>query len=555
MKKIYLFLIFTFSILSIHSQSTICDNPTAICGDIDPTPSMTNAPSLGGIGCLSSAPNPNWFVFKVGFFGDLNYNLHQGNNAPLYNNTDVDFICWGPFNSMPNCNTQLYDYPNGNTSITNNIVACSYSASPTEVFTIPNAIPGSYYVMLTTNFSNTPGYFVLEQTNAGNAGAGSSDCSTICGVYLANQFNSEFLNNIIICDAGITSFNLKCNFQTQTPNASTLTYQWYFNGVLQPALTTQQITVSNTGTWKVVTTNPNCNTAAEDSIYIGFGATSAIDNTPFTINTPLNNCNPIINLTDQEVNFLNGLNPNEYTIEYFLNEIDAFTGINPILNPENFATDQNTIIYVKIASNEVPECIQYISFTIDIDCPNTELVITSQPQNQTINSNDSVVFTSNITNALTYVWQMSTDGINWTSITNGGSNPSYSGANTNSLTLNNVPGTYNGNMFRVMATSSTDNKISNTASLSVVLSNDSYELSQFSIFPNPTKNNFTLHIDKHNLTEDLKYSIYDLNGRKLLENEINSIETIIPFEKYQSGIYFIEIIASSGKSIKKLIKQ
>src|SRR6478609_5583162 len=115
MKKIYSLLLFIFSISSIHSQSSICDNPTIICGDIDPTPNMSNAPSLGGIGCLSSAPNPNWFVFRVGYAGDLDYNLHQGNNAPLYNNTDVDFICWGPFNSIPNCNTQLYDYPNGNT--------------------------------------------------------------------------------------------------------------------------------------------------------------------------------------------------------------------------------------------------------------------------------------------------------------------------------------------------------------------------------------------------------------------------------------------------------
>ena len=86
-------------------------------------------------------------------------------------------------------------------------------------------------------------------------------------------------------------------------------------------------------------------------------------------------------------------------------------------------------------------------------------------------------------------------------------------------------------MFRVMATSATDNKTSNPANLTIVLSNDSFEVSQFSIFPNPTKNNFALHIDKFNLTEDLKYSIYDLNGRKLLESKIHSLETIIPFEK------------------------
>ena len=35
---------------------------------------------------------------------------------------------------------------------------------------------------------------------------------------------------------------------------------------------------------------------------------------------------------------------------------------------------------------------------------------------------------------------MSTDGVNWTTITNGGVNPTFSGANTNTLTINNVLG-------------------------------------------------------------------------------------------------------------------
>lgn len=552
MRKIYTFLIFTFSILSIHSQSTICDNSTPICGNINPTLSTTGAPSIGNIGCLASTPNPNWFVFKVGFTGDISYSLHQGNNAPLYNNSDVDFICWGPFSSIPNCSTQLYDYPDGNTSMPNNIVGCSYSASSTEAFTISGAQSGNYYVILATNFSNTPGFFVLDQTNTAIPGAGSSDCSTICGLYIANQSDSELANSLIFCTETTTSYNIKCNLNT--PNSNPITYQWYLNNVLQPALTTQQITVSVSGTWKVVATNPNCNTTEEDSIDITFGTLPTINTATYTVNGPLNDCSPTFDLTNQEVNILNGLNPSEYTIEYFLDEYDSWEGTNPLPNPETFFTTVNTTIYVKVTDNDSP-CFENTSFVLDIDCPSTELTITTQPQDQTINSNDTVIFTTNITNATSYQWQMSTDGVNWTTITNGGVNPTFSGANTNTLTINNVPASYNGNMFRVMATSVTDNKISNPANLSIVLSNDSYELSQFSIFPNPTKNNFTLHINKQNLTEDLKYSIYDLNGRKLLDNKIHSLETIIQFEKYQAGIYFIEIITSSGKSTKKLIKQ
>ena len=126
---------------------------------------------------------------------------------------------------------------------------------------------------------------------------------------------------------------------------------------------------------------------------------------------------------------------------------------------------------------------------------------------------------------------------------------------SNTLTINNVPANYDGNLFRVLATSDTDTKISNPATLSIVLSNNSYELSEFSISPNPSKNNFILYLKENNLFEDLKYSIYDLKGRKLLENKINSLETILPIENYQTGIYLIEINTSSGKLTKKLIKQ
>lgn len=552
MKKIYALLLIIFSISSIFSQSSICNNSTPICGDINPTPSTTGTASIGNIGCLASTPNPNWFIFKVGFTGDINYSLHQGNNAPFYNNSDVDFICWGPFNSLPNCSTQLYDYPDGNTSIPNNIVSCSYSASSTEAFTIPGAQSGNYYVILTTNFSNTPGFFVMDQTNTATPGAGSSDCSTICGLYIANQSDFELPNSLIFCEEGITSYNLKCNLRT--PNSNPITYEWYLNEVLIPSLTTQQITITTSGVWKVKATNPNCNTIEEDSIHITFGTIPTINTAPYSVNGPLNDCSPTFNLTNQDINILNGLNPSDYIVEYFLDEYDSWDGTNPLPNPMTFAINENTTIYVKVTHN-LSTCFENTSFVLDIDCPSTELTITTQPQNQTINSNDTVVFTTNITNATSYEWQMSTDGINWTTITNGGVNPTFSGANTNTLTLNNVPGSYNGNMFRVMATSATDKKTSNPANLSIVLSNDSFEANQFSIFPNPTKNNFALHINEHNLTEDLKYSIYDLNGRKLIENKIHSLETIISFEKYQSGIYFIEIITSSGKSIKKLIKQ
>src|SRR5690606_5671154 len=125
MKKTLLYLLLFLSFYSF-SQSPTCENASAICsGNVAPFPNTTGVPSFGGPGCLGTAPNPAWFFFQVGQSGDLVFQLNQGNNAPNYNNQDVDFILWGPFTG-PNC-TDLFDYSPGATE--NNIVDCSYSAS------------------------------------------------------------------------------------------------------------------------------------------------------------------------------------------------------------------------------------------------------------------------------------------------------------------------------------------------------------------------------------------------------------------------------------------
>src|SRR6478672_3084553 len=126
MKKIYfLSLILTFFSFQAFSQSANCPGALPFCagGSTYTFPNTTGSASVGSPGCLGSAPNPAWFYFQISISGNLNFTLTQGNNAPNYNNQDVDFIVWGPF-SGAQC-TGLYDFPDGNTSFPNNIVACS----------------------------------------------------------------------------------------------------------------------------------------------------------------------------------------------------------------------------------------------------------------------------------------------------------------------------------------------------------------------------------------------------------------------------------------------
>lgn len=138
-----------------------CAMANSLCNTIGVAFQNTvNFPSAGSPGCLGSTPNPTWFYLPVSASGNISLLVKQGNNAPSFNNQDVDFICWGPFTS-PTC-SGLYDYPDGNTALPNNIVDCSYSAAATEQVDIPNAIAGQYYMLQVTNFSNQPGLITID---------------------------------------------------------------------------------------------------------------------------------------------------------------------------------------------------------------------------------------------------------------------------------------------------------------------------------------------------------------------------------------------------------
>ena len=179
MKKIsqIIFVLFVIN-LSFSQSSPTCAGANPICsGGVAPFPNTTGAASLGSPGCLGSAPNPAWFYFQIGTPGNLDILLHQGSNAPNYNNQDVDFICWGPFSS-PQC-TGLYDFPS--TTIANNIVDCSYSGNATETINVTNAQTGQYYMLLVTNFSNNPGFIQMDLLSSSTA---TTNCNIVCGVTL-----------------------------------------------------------------------------------------------------------------------------------------------------------------------------------------------------------------------------------------------------------------------------------------------------------------------------------------------------------------------------------
>lgn len=83
--------------------------------------------------------------------------------------------------------------------------------------------------------------------------------------------------------------------------------------------------------------------------------------------------------------------------------------------------------------------------------------------------------------------------------------------------------------------------------LSTLLSTKRFELDYFKIYPNPTKNQFTIQLDDSAELDNV--NIYNNLGQLVLTTK----EITIDSSKLTSGLYIVEIETNKGKGTKKLI--
>ncbi|MFY7883672.1 MAG: hypothetical protein ACOVOV_02370, partial [Dolichospermum sp.] len=164
--------------LCISTPST-CSNAATVC-EIE-YGNTVGVDSLGTIGCLTTSPNPTFFIIQVTQSGPLNYLLTQSSTPDGTPDLDVDYAAWGPFTSQ-SAACDAVNLPNGGflapgigVPVTQQ-TGCSYSAAPTETLNIVNAQAGQFYLLLITNFADDPGFISLTQTNLGQPGAGVTTC-------------------------------------------------------------------------------------------------------------------------------------------------------------------------------------------------------------------------------------------------------------------------------------------------------------------------------------------------------------------------------------------
>lgn len=147
-------------------QSPFCSGIAQYPANFDGTGAGAGpqAPAGPNYDCLGTQGNPSYFSLTIEQTGLIDFTLD--NTA----NVDIDFILWGPFTSIAAAGLACDSMGQGNQW--GGVADCSYSAIGQEQVTIPAAQAGEVYILMVTNFSNTPTNIFSTQ----NSGSGSIAC-------------------------------------------------------------------------------------------------------------------------------------------------------------------------------------------------------------------------------------------------------------------------------------------------------------------------------------------------------------------------------------------
>lgn len=239
------------SFLVVCAAQAQCNQANPFCTGVNYNfPNSTNVNDLGMVDCLFSSPNPVWYFMEIDQNGPMTISISQVDAFGF--GIDVDFALWGPYPSLAaGCG--------GGTFPVGAPIDCSYSPSPTETATIPNAQVGQFYILLLTNYSNDPGTISFSQTG----GSGSADCSFVCGVTGFTANPSACANNLYSLSGTLSISN--------PPNSGTLTissscggapqvFNAPFGANINYNLTGLNANGSNCTVSAVFSANANCNT-------------------------------------------------------------------------------------------------------------------------------------------------------------------------------------------------------------------------------------------------------------------------------------------------------
>ena len=98
-----------------------------------------------------------------------------------------------------------------------------------------------------------------------------------------------------------------------------------------------------------------------------------------------------------------------------------------------------------------------------------------------------------------------------------------------------------------------NNNIPDYLEPSVALSVTGFNVSEFSMFPNPTKDEVTIQISNSSSVDGL-INIYNIQGKMILKDiKLQEQSSTLDISNLESGLYFVELTAGNSKTIEKLM--
>jgi len=82
---------------------------------------------------------------------------------------------------------------------------------------------------------------------------------------------------------------------------------------------------------------------------------------------------------------------------------------------------------------------------------------------------------------------------------------------------------------------------------------DQYNRKFFTVYPNPANDQITIELSK--LERDPHLTIFNVNGRKVIERKIVENETQIGISALQRGVYFVRLQNEKTIEVGKMVKE
>ena len=517
-------------------------------------------PFTGGV-TLNNTADDSWspsftLPFPVTFYGNTYNTILVGSNGVVtfdITNQNPSGYCNWPFTqTIPNANFPIKNAIYGVYQDTN--IASPPVTNPAIQnvnYYVANIAPNRVFVI---NFNELPQFqcnanvglqtsqiIIYETTNIIDIYVKSrTSCTTWnSGSGLIGIQNQEGTNALVPAGRNTGTWSTTNEAWRFSPNGAPLqtTFAWYSNGLLLPNEFSDSLIACPNGnsSYSVMMSvlNPDSSQTTVSSNEV----------TPFIVPEPafenpqdLIFCTqePFVYVADLTTNtnlILGALNPNDYSISYYETLVDAEnSSSNFIANPSNYAFTEDKTIYVSIQEEVETGCHYVKSFGLTI-IPLVNAPTGAPTQNFTSGQTlaDLIVIGDNIT------WYYApTEGNVLPSNTLLQDNTTYYATQSVSGCESNR--NVNSNRFAVTT--------------NLVLSNESFTTTAFSVYPNPVDDVLTVAAN-----EDLKSVIvYNAIGQQVLDLNPDQKELQIITTKLSKGVYFIKLSTEKGSRTLKIIK-